>query len=76
MLYIGTDVGTSAVKLLLMDEKGIIHNVVFRENPLEFPRPGWSRQKPENWETAVLGGLQELTANCDKSRTRPKQICA
>ena len=28
MLYIGTDLGTSAVKLLLMDEAGQIKNIV------------------------------------------------
>ena len=39
MLYIGIDLGTSAVKLLLMDEAGQIKNVVSREYPLEFPSP-------------------------------------
>ena len=40
MLYIGIDLGTSAVKLLLMDEAGQIKNVVSRAYPLEFPKPG------------------------------------
>ena len=31
MLYIGVDLGTSAVKLLLMDEKGKIQNIVSKE---------------------------------------------
>ena len=42
MLYIGIDLGTSAVKLLLMDETGDIKKVVSREYPLFFPQPGWS----------------------------------
>ena len=46
MLYIGVDLGTSAVKLLLMDENGNIHKIVSREYPLYFPHPGWSEQKP------------------------------
>lgn len=33
MLYIGTDLGTSAVKLLLMDEAGQIKNIVSKEYP-------------------------------------------
>ena len=45
MLYIGVDLGTSAVKLLLMDENGTIHKIVSREYPLYFPHPGWSEQK-------------------------------
>lgn len=40
--YIGIDLGTSAMKLLLMDAAGKIHNVVTKEYPLEFPQPGWS----------------------------------
>ncbi len=68
MLYIGIDLGTSAVKLLLMDETGRIHNVVSREYPLEFPMPGWSQQNPEDWKGAVLDGLAELTAEGDKSQ--------
>ena len=48
-LYIGIDLGTSAVKLLLMDEAGEIKNVVSKEYPLVFPKPGWSQQNPEDW---------------------------
>ena len=48
MLYIGVDLGTSAVKLLLMDGEGRIHKIVSKEYPLYFPHPGWSEQKPES----------------------------
>ncbi len=68
MLYIGVDLGTSAVKLLLMNEKGGIENVVSKEYPLEFPHPGWSQQAPEDWWEKTTEGLKELTANADKSR--------
>ena len=66
MDYIGIDLGTSSVKLLLMDELGVIRRQVTREYPLEFPQPGWSQQAPEDWKAAVLSGLQELTEGCDK----------
>ena len=36
MLYIGVDLGTSAVKLLLMDEKGEIKKIVSKEYELYF----------------------------------------
>ena len=49
MLYIGIDLGTSSVKLLLMDEKGAILKTVSREYPLFFPQAGWSEQNPEDW---------------------------
>ena len=40
MLYIGVDLGTSAVKLLLMDESGKVLNIVSKEYPISFPKPG------------------------------------
>ena len=39
MLFIGVDLGTSAVKLLLMDENGKICKIVSREYPLYFHIP-------------------------------------
>ncbi|MDY3917729.1 MAG: xylulokinase [Candidatus Limivivens sp.] len=68
MLYIGVDLGTSAVKLLLMAADGTIQNVVSKEYPLYFPHPGWSEQKPEDWWEAVKSGIRELTADADKSQ--------
>lgn len=64
-LYIGIDLGTSAVKLLLMDEAGQVKNVVSREYPLEFPQPGWSQQNPEDWRKAVLEGIPDLLTGFD-----------
>ena len=68
MLYIGIDLGTSAVKLLLMDGNGAIQKIISQEYPLSFPHPGWSEQNPEDWRAAVLEGIRELTADCDKSQ--------
>ena len=48
MLYIGVDLGTSAVKLLMMDENGNIQKIVSKEYPLYFPYPGWSEQNPQD----------------------------
>ena len=67
MLYIGVDLGTSSVKLLLMDEAGDIKSIVTREYPLYFPKPGWSEQNPEDWYTALVDGIRELTKDCDKA---------
>lgn len=68
MLYIGIDLGTSAVKLLLMDETGHIQKIVSKEYPIYFPKPGWSEQRPEDWYEQTMAGLKELTAECDKSQ--------
>ena len=68
MLYRGVDLGTSAVKLLLMEGSGKICKIVSKEYPLYFPNPGWSEQKPEDWWTQVIAGIKELTSECDKSQ--------
>lgn len=64
-LFIGIDLGTSATKLLLMDETGKIHNIVTKEYPLEYPQPGWSQQAPEDWRKALLDGIPELLTGFD-----------
>ncbi|MBQ7927118.1 MAG: xylulokinase [Lachnospiraceae bacterium] len=68
MLYIGIDLGTSAVKLLLMDGEGKIHKIVSKEYPLYFPHPGWSEQKPEDWYVQTMAGMKELLAEADRSQ--------
>ncbi len=66
-MYIGIDLGTSAVKLLLMDREGSILNIVSRSYPVSYPHPGWSEQAPEDWIRETLAGILELTAGFDKS---------
>ena len=67
MLYIGVDLGTSAVKLLLMDESGKVLNIVSKEYPISFPKPGWSEQNPCDWWEQTVAGLIELTKDFDRS---------
>ena len=68
MTYIGIDLGTSSVKLLLMTGEGKILNIVSREYPLSFPQPGWSEQNPEDWYNETLTGIEELLLGQDKSQ--------
>ena len=65
--YIGVDLGTSAVKLLLMDQDGNVVNIVSREYPLYFPYPGWSEQKPEDWWEQTKEGIRHLVEPVDSS---------
>ena len=68
MYYIGIDLGTSAVKLLLMEDSGKICNIVSKEYPLFFPHPGWSEQKPEDWFAQSMEGMKELTKDIDRTK--------
>ena len=70
MLFVGVDLGTSAVKLLLMDENGKIKNIVSKEYPLYFPPPGWSEQKPEDWFAQSMEGLKELLEGFAKDQVK------
>ena len=70
MYTIGIDLGTSAVKLLLMGDGGEIVRIASREYPIEFPRPGWSQQDPEDWWKAVRAGIPELLEGVDAGQVR------
>lgn len=70
MLFIGIDLGTSACKLLLLNEQGEVLNTVTKEYPLYFPQPGWSEQAPEDWWTVCKEGIPALLADYDKNEVR------
>lgn len=61
-MYIGIDLGTSAVKLLLVNEDGEVLHDVSKEYPLHMPQTNWAQQNPEDWWTQTMDGLKEITA--------------
>lgn len=65
--FIGADLGTSALKLLLVDNQGNIVKTVTESYPVQFPHPGWSEQSPEEWWEAFKKGVKELTQDVDSS---------
>ena len=52
MNYIGIDLGTSSVKLVLMDTAGHIIANVSKSYPIDYPKAGWSEQTPYDWYDA------------------------
>ena len=68
MLYIGIDLGTSSVKLLLMDSSGKIVNIVTEEYPVSYPHPGWSEQRPEDWYEKTVAGIRKLIRDADREQ--------
>ena len=61
-MYIGVDLGTSAVKLLAMNKDGTILKTVSVEYPISFPQSGWSEQNPEDWYKGSMEGISKLIA--------------
>ena len=58
--YIGIDLGTSSVKLLLTKADGEILAEVSREYDVSYPRAGWTEQSPSFWWEATSEALDEL----------------
>ncbi|KFZ39555.1 MULTISPECIES: xylulokinase [unclassified Thermoactinomyces] len=57
---IGVDLGTSAVKLLLVNKPGEVVLQVSKSYPLIQERSGWSEQNPDDWVKVTISGLKEL----------------
>ena len=65
--YIGMDLGTSGLKMLLVTADGSILAENTQTYPVSYPHPGWSEQNPEDWYAAALRGLEQLLAGQDAS---------
>ncbi|KAA9016000.1 xylulokinase [Niallia endozanthoxylica] len=62
---IGVDLGTSAVKILLVNQKGEVYKEVSKSYPLIIERSGYSEQNPEEWVEKTKAGLAELIEQFD-----------
>ncbi len=69
-MYLGIDLGTSAVKAILVDDAQAV--LAGASQPLEVrrPSPGWSEQDPEDWLQAMLRAVDALAAE------RPRELAA
>lgn len=70
MYYIGADLGTSGLKMILMDETGDIKKSLVEKYPIAYPKPGWSEQAPQDWVNALKTGLKKLTAGIPSDQIR------
>lgn len=68
--YIGIDIGTSAVKLIAIDDQGGVVCECGREYRYSEPEPGWREIWPEVWINAVRSGLCELLSGLDRQLVR------
>ncbi|MBQ9071148.1 MAG: xylulokinase [Clostridia bacterium] len=68
--YIGADLGTSSLKLMLVDKAGKILKSATREYEVTYPKIGWSEQNPYDWWDAFVSGVRELTAEFDGGKVQ------
>ena len=59
---LGIDIGTSAVKAVLIDPEGTVLGVAGCEYPIEQPLPGWAEQDPEAWWQAACDAVHGALA--------------
>jgi len=73
MNFLGIDLGTSSVKIIVMDEEGKVIGSVSKEYPVFYPEQGWAEQNPEDWWKATKEGIKELI---EKNKIDSKTIKA
>jgi xylulokinase len=59
-LVLGLDLGTSSLKVLVLDAACRVVATASRAYPLARPQPGWAEQEPEDWWAAVHGVCADL----------------
>ncbi|MHB8644108.1 MAG: xylulokinase, partial [Gaiellaceae bacterium] len=59
-VFVGLDVGTTAVKAIAIDHGGAVAARAEESYPLSAPHPGWSEQDPEDWWRASQRALAAL----------------
>ncbi|MBA2521028.1 MAG: xylulokinase [Chloroflexia bacterium] len=59
--FLGIDLGTSAVKALVVDEAGLLRGMGSAEYPTHHPRPGYAEQDPNDWWTATVAAVRQAT---------------
>lgn len=62
MLFAGIDLGTSGIKVALVDEDGACRASAARASLVDIPHPGWSQQHPDQWWRLTLECFDELAA--------------
>ncbi|GAC1314903.1 MAG: xylulokinase [Chloroflexota bacterium] len=57
---LGIDVGTSALKVILLDSSGRTVDEIGVDYEVRIPQPGWTEQDPADWWSAACRALQAL----------------
>jgi xylulokinase len=57
---LGVDVGTSALKCVVLDAAGRLLDAAERSYPTHVPAQGWAEQAPEDWLVALRGVVADL----------------
>lgn len=57
---LGIDLGTSSIKVVIVDSRGELLASTAQSYPTSHPQPGWAEQNPADWIEALRSALEEL----------------
>lgn len=60
MYFLGIDLGTSSVKIVLIDDQGKLIKSSSKRYPVFYPKTTWAEQDPNDWWKAVKEGIREI----------------
>lgn len=74
MYFIGIDLGTSSVKIVIMNNTGKIIESLSKDYDVSYPKVGWAEQNPEDWWNATRDGIRDLVKSSNIDGTSIKGI--
>ena len=69
-MYIGIDLGTSGVKLLIVNKFGKVIKSHTETYPIYYSNDNWSEQNPKDWWNATIKGLHVILEDFDKTKVK------
>lgn len=73
-IFLVIDLGTTGIKISLIDENGNIITDGYRSYPILSPYPGYAEQEPEKWWESFLDICQEIRSKDPENMKRIKAI--
>ncbi|MEO8900390.1 MAG: xylulokinase [Polyangiaceae bacterium] len=73
-MFLGLDLGTSAVKAVLVDEVGAVRASASHPLTVAHPQPLWSEQAPADWWQAAQAAVEQLLAVAQRDGISPRRI--
>ncbi|MEQ1692212.1 MAG: xylulokinase [Gemmatimonas sp.] len=59
-VFLGLDIGTSGVKVILVTASGKVEATALSPLTLSTPQPGWAEQDPDDWWLATIASVKQL----------------
>jgi xylulokinase len=71
---LGIDLGTSSIKVVLLNDDGEITATASADYPLLKPKPGWVEQNPEDWWQALCEAVQSVLRGAKVQATAIRSV--